>query len=258
MKKFIGILSGLLLSVTILAQDQRETEHFKADYSIEAEGYAISSLDILEAVWTLTGDNGYYLPNRMKFLIKKSDRNVLYFNRKSLKEISWEYLSLADFLPPDQGGKNCIYGLCHEMGHLSMYNTNHNRNSWMSYDYREAWADYFANMTVDRLYDELGIEIWPEPHDYRKYAGMDYFLKRIKTNNPKLQSFNKAGLFWFELGSEIGFSNIQLFFNSIEGERVDNPGAKKKFAQVLEGYMEKQDFEAWFDQYAEVLIINKE
>lgn len=259
MKKLIGILLAVLTSTSIFAQVQKkETEHFSAKFALEAEEYAIASLQVLEAAWTIATNNGFYLPNRIKFSIKESDRNALYINRKSLKEITWEYESLADFLPPEQGGKNSIYGLCHEIGHLCMHNTNHNRNSWMSYDYRESWADYFGNIIVDSLYEELGNDFWPEPHDYKRYAGMDYFLKRIEKNNPKFQSFNNSGLFWDELGNEIGFSNIYMFFNSIEAQKVDNPGALGKFIDVLKLYLEGRDVEGWFEQYAEDLIINLE
>jgi len=259
MKKINCIIVALFTSTTIIAQVQKkETEHFSAKYNIAAEDYAIASLEVLEAAWTIATNNGYYLPRKIKFSFEKSDRNALYFNRKNLKEITWEYEFLSEFLPPDESGKNSIYGLCHEIGHLCMYNTNHNRNNWMSYDYREAWADYFGNMIIDSLYDELGINVWPQPHDYKKYAGMDYFRNRIEKNNPKLQSFNKTGLFWYELGSGIGFNNIHTFFSSVKAKKVDNPGARGKFKEVLKEYMEVENFEGWFGQYAEDLIINKE
>ncbi len=259
MKKYIVLFLSLITSITAVAQGQkRETEHFAAKYTIEAEKYAIASLKVLEAAWTLAANNGYYIPERIKFSIKKSDRNALYFNRKSLKGIIWEYESLSEMLPPDKSRKNIIYGLCHEIGHLCMYNTTHNRNSWMSYDYREAWADYFGNVIVDSLFEEFGMDIWPEPHEYKKYAGMEYFLSRIEKRNPKLQSFNNAGLFWFELGSEIGFNNIQKFFNSVKDEKVDNPNAEGKFVEVLEGYMAKPDVNSWFNQYSEDLIDSME
>jgi len=259
MKTYIGIFVSLIASTTAIAQLQKkETIHFSAKYNVEAEEYAIASLEILEATWSIATNNGYYLPQKIKFSIKKSDRNALYFNRKNLKEIIWEYEFLSEFLPPDESKKNNIYGLCHEIGHLCMYNTNHNRNSWMSHDYREAWADYFGNMIIDSIYDELGIEIWPQIHDYKKFAGMEYFLNRIEKNNPKLNSFNNAGLFWYELGSGIGFDNIQFFFNSLKDQKVDNLGAAGKFKEVLKEYLEVEKIEEWFEKYAENLIINKE
>ena len=87
---------------------------------------------------------------------------------------------------------------------------------------------------------------------------MEYFLIRIEKNNPKLNSFNNAGLFWYELGSRIGFDNIQFFFNSLKDQKVDNPGAVGKFKEVLREYLEIEKIEGWFEKYAENLIINKE
>jgi hypothetical protein len=229
MKKSIALIAVLFVFHQSMAQVQRmETAHFKAKYDSEVEAYATASLKVLEAAWTIASNNGFYLPEKIKFTMVVSERNALYFNRKSLKEITWEYESLDDFLPPDKSRKNNIYGLCHEIGHLCMHNTNHNRNNWMSYDYRESWADYFGNMLIDSIHTELGIDFWPEPHDYKQYAGMEFFIHRIEKDNPKLLSFNKAGLFWYELGNEIGFSRIFSFFESIESQKVDNPGAKEK------------------------------
>ena len=127
----------------------------------------------------------------------------------------------------------------------------------MSLYYREGWADYFGNILVDSIYQELGIEVWPDPHNYRKYAGMEYFRKRLEENNPQLQSFNNAGRFWSEHGSEIGFNNIPGFFKSIKEENVENPGAKEKYLKVVKGYIDKQDVDVWFEQYADNLIINE-
>ena len=259
MKKYFSMFLVLIAASPGIVQGQKvQTEHFTSKYQLEAKAYASASLEVLEAAWSIAVRNGYSLPEQLKFTMKKADRNALYFNRKNLKEIVWEYENLSEMLPPDKSKKNNIYGLCHELGHLCMYTTNHNRNSWMSYNYREAWAVYFGNMIIDSLYEEYGMDIWPAPHDYKKYAGMKYFLGRIENNNPELQGFNNAGLFWYELGSELGFSNIPKFFNSLKEEKVDNPGAKEKFAKILEGYMAKQDNQNWFDQYSGDLIITIE
>ena len=258
MKKSIVLITVLFVFHQSMAQVQRtETEHFKAKYDKEVEAYATASLKVLEAVWTIASNNGFYLPEKTKFTLVASERNALYFDRKSLKEITWEYQSLDDFLPPDRSRKNNIYGLCHEMGHLCMHHTNHNRNSWMSHDYRESWADYFGNMLIDSIHKELGIDFWPEPHDYTQYAGMEHFLQRIEKDHPKLLSFNKAGLFWYELGKKIGFSQFFRFFESINSQKVDNPGAKGKFAEVLSDYLDSEAMEDWYLHYADYLILNK-
>lgn len=234
-----------------------ETAHFNAKYELEAEEYALASLQILESAWSIAANNGFLLPEKIRFSILRTDRSVLYFNRKNLKEIRLEYSSLTSLLPPDESKKNNIYGLCHEIGHLCMYNTTHNRNNWMSYDYRESWADYFGNFIIDSIYKQFGIDCWPEPHDYRKYSGMEYLIQRIEKNDPKLQSFNKASLFWHELNLAIGFNNLHGFFEEVNIQKVNNPNAKEKYLEVLSGYLQKSELEEWFQQYADYLILNE-
>jgi hypothetical protein len=49
MNKRIGLLLNLLVAATIVSQGQKsETEYFTARYTIEAAGYAMASLEILE------------------------------------------------------------------------------------------------------------------------------------------------------------------------------------------------------------------
>jgi len=259
MRELFGIIVLFSALHTIFGQSQKiETEHFKAKYEVEVEKYALASLMVLETAWSIADNNGFNLPEKLKFSIVHSERNALYINRKNLREIIWEYKSPTDFLPPEESKKNNIYGLCHEMGHLSMHNTNHNRNNWMSYDYRESWADYFGNYIIDSIYHQLGTDFWPEPHEFRQYSGMEYFINRIERNNPKLLSFNSACQYWHQLSMAIGFNNFNSLFEAIKIQKVNNPGAKSKYEGVLRGFIEDRDVEEWFSQYAEYLIINEE
>lgn len=127
----------------------------------------------------------------------------------------------------------------------------------MSYDYRESWADFFGNFLIDSVFQYLGTDFWPEPHDYSESAGMDFFLQRIENDNPKLQSFNKSALFWYELNLKLGFRNIPGFFEEIKKKRVRNPDAKQKFLDVLEEYIGEDDLPTWFNEYADYLILDK-
>ncbi|TVR78593.1 MAG: hypothetical protein EA412_08275 [Chitinophagaceae bacterium] len=95
-----------------------ETMHFKVKYDIEAEEYAKASLKVLELARTIAIRNGYNLPDKVNFTIKNTDRSVLYFDRRRLKSITLEYKTMDSFNSPGNGGKNNIYGLCHELGHL--------------------------------------------------------------------------------------------------------------------------------------------
>lgn len=244
-------------TITINGQIKKlETAHFKVTYETETETYALASLKVLDLAWNIADRNGYNLPDRIKFSIIRSNRNVLYFDRKSLKGITLEYCTLNTFASPNEGGKNNIYGLCHELGHLCMYNTATNKNNWMSYNYRESWADFFGNFIIDSVKQELGIDFWPESYNYLKFSGTDYMKSRIDKNDLAIKDFNKACLFWLDLNSKVGFTKMNSFFVEIKEYKVSNPNAKDKFLQVLKNFSKEKDIEAWFNEYADYLILD--
>lgn len=238
--------------------DKIETEHFKVKYDIEAEKYVKASIKVLESAWNIATRNGYKLPDKIRFNVRNTDRSVLYFDRKSLKEITLEYKNIDSFNSPNQGGKNNIYGLCHELGHLCMYNTTTNKNNWMSYNFRESWADFFGNFLIDSVHAELGTDFWPNSYDYLEFSGSEYMAKRIEKNNSKIADFNKAGKFWIELNSIVGFKNMNRIFEQVNELKVSNPDAKEEFLEVLKTVSDKNEIEDLYRQYSDLLIVKQE
>jgi hypothetical protein len=233
-----------------------DTELFKVEYEKETEKYVLASLKILDFVKDEAIKNGFELKKKkLKFTIKKSNRTVLYIDKK-LKGIVWEYKSLNDFLPTKQSRKKNIYGLCHEFGHLFMFNLTNNRNNWMTREHNEAWADLFGNYMVDLLYEKKGKEIWPEPYDYLKYAGFKAMKERIekRINNSKTKKFETACLYWYELNNIIGFENFSDLFRMIDNEKVKNPNARKKYLNVLKQFKNDHEWNVWFKKYETIII----
>ena len=233
-----------------------ETAHFKVKYDIEAEKYVNASLKVLELAWTIANNNDYNIPDKIEFIVKKTDRCVLYFDRKSLKGITLEYDTMDSFNSPKQGGKNNIYGLCHELGHLCMFNTTTNKNNWMSYNFRESWADFWGNFVIDSVYAELGTDFWPNPYNYLEFSGTDYMKKRIEQNNPKILEFNKSGQFWINVNSIIGFDKMSQIFDQVNFKKVSNPDAKNEFLTALKAVSNDKDIESLYNEYSDILILN--
>lgn len=250
----------LIFSSNVLSgqTNKVETEHFKVKYDIEAENYAKASLKVLELAWTIATRNGYNLPDKIKFIVKNTDRSVLYFDRKSLKGITLEYKTMDSFNSPKHGGKNNIYGLCHELGHLCMFNTTTNKNNWMSYNFRESWADFWGNFVIDSVHAELGTDFWPDSYDYLEFSGSEYMAKRIEQNNPKISEFNKAGQFWIELNAIVGFKNMNLIFEQVNHKKVSNPNAMKEFLMVLKSVTNDDMIEDLYNKYSNLLIVRQE
>jgi hypothetical protein len=258
MKEILIISFLILVTATLKSQTKKtETEHFQVKYEAESEKYVDASLKVLELGKKIADRNGYKLPNKLKFSVIKTDRNVLYFDRKKLNAIVLEYKSLDAFLSPSEGGKNNIYGLCHEIGHLCMHNIVHNKNNWMSYDFRESWADFFGNILVDSVSHYLGTDFWPNQYNFLDFAGTRAMNNRISNKNPKLLKFDASTQFWIDFNSKIGFQKFNEFFEKVKENKVNNPNARKKFLETLVAYIDEEGIEKWYDSYADYLILNK-
>lgn len=251
----------ILFSTTAAGKLKKlDTEYFEVEYEEEAEKYVISSLKVLEFVRSQAIEQGFYLPPKLKFSVIRSNRNVLYFDHKKLKGITWEYNSLTNLLPPEKSRKKNVYGLCHELGHLCMYYITNNKNGWMTYEYRESWADFFGNYMIDSVYQYLGTNFWPEPHNYLETAGTDFLIKRLHQDKDKgeLEGFNYSCLFWYELNEKIGFDNFSKFFNELAKQKVKNPDAKGKYLKVLTSFIDDNELSGWYNKYANYIILNTE
>ena len=134
-----------------------------------------------------------------------------------------------------------------------------NRNSWMSRDYREGWANSFGHLMVDSLHARFGLKIWPEPHNYLETAGTEFLRRRIRDRDytPELESFYRASQFWLELTECIGIAQTSELFRSVRGYPVNHPNAIAKFRSVLSDYCTPEELDAWESSYP-ILVNNRE
>ena len=108
MKPLTFLLAGILISINGILSGQvkkMRTEHFRITYEQEAEKYAEASTRILETVYGIAMQAGYDMPGTLKFTLKKTGRNLLYYDHKRLSGITWEYKSPDNLLPPRQSRK---------------------------------------------------------------------------------------------------------------------------------------------------------
>ena len=233
-----------------------KSKDFYIQYEECAADYAKASQKILELVKRNAIDLGFTLPKRIHLKIVQSEKNRLYFDIKNPNSITWEFTSLNDFLSPNKSGYNNIYGLCHEMGHVCMFNITSHKNNWMTRDYREGWADFFGNLMIDSLHMTLGTGFWPDPHNYLEYAGMQYFANRIETDTTiQNASFNYSSSFWYFLSVRMGIENISSFFRSVKSSKVRNPHCETKFLAVLKQYNLDLEFIANVNENLDFLLL---
>ena len=233
------------------------TNEFKVQYEECTENYAKASLKILQVVKSNAIKMGFILPKKIEFHIVKSDKEKLYVSGENANLITWEYKSMNDFLAPQKSGFNNVYGLCHEMGHLCMFNITPKYN-WMTNDYSEGWANYFGSLMVDNVDRILGIKAWPDQHDYRKTTGMQGFLKSLQSDYlKKSPGFVYCSSFWYNLGTRIGKNNVYNFFNTINMCNINTSNSDIVFLNILKTYKLDTDFIEDFKKNKSYLLVVK-
>jgi len=79
---------------------------------------------------------------------------------------SFIYLELASPADLEPGaGYHHIYGLCQELGHMTMY-SKLSTLAGLPAGVGEGWAHYTGSLITDYVWAELGAGAWPQPYDY--------------------------------------------------------------------------------------------
>jgi len=235
------------------------TNDFIVHYEDYTEKYAKASINILNIVKVNAIKLGFNFPKQIEFNIVKADRNRLSARRiENNNLITWEFKSLNDFLAPERSGYNNVYGLCHEIGHLCMFNILNGNCTWMTDNCSEGWANYFGSLMIENVYKNLGVKAWPDQHDYYKSRGIQAFLKNIKANtSAKEKDFYSCSLFWYNLSSQIGQKKISNFFYTIKMSDISITTSDTKFLSLLNQYKLDSNFIENFKKNKDCLIVTK-
>ncbi len=254
-KSIIFIFIAMSIMNVHAATKTITTNDFIAHYEDYTERYAKASLKILNILKMNAVKLGFPFPKRIEFNIVRSNKNMLYVRRDNPNLITWEFKSVNDFLAPEKSGYYNVYGLCHEMGHVCMGNiTPH--YSWMTNDYSEGWANYFGSLMIEKVYKNLGVEAWPDQHEYHKSRGLQAFLKNIKANTlSKEKDYYYCSLFWYKLSSRIGKNNIRNFFYAIQMSDINIRNSDTKFLLLLKQYKLDSDFIEDFQKNKYCLLV---
>ena len=224
--------------------------HFEIRCDKDVEAYALSSAHILNFVWDKLEEIGFNPPNRLKFNLVKSERDILFLDRGK-QIITLEYTTLD----MSKTWRNYVYGLCHEMGHLCMFQIIPNRNNWMTIAYREGWAHVLGDSMTVLLHEKNGIDVWPTPYDYLSIsnAWKSNRLQVIEKDENQVDFFISVA-FWEKLVEEMGIDKMPYFFRQVKSNRVRNPNADKKLRAKLVKLNISSDLLNYFDQNKQYLI----
>ena len=226
--------------------------HFEIKYDKDVEPYALASAHILNFNWDKLNELGFTLPKKIKFNLVKSDRDML-FTDKEKTIITLEYTSL-DW---SKTRPNFVYGLCHEMGHVCMFQITPNKNNWMTLDYREGWAHNIGVHMVVLLYEKFGEDMWYTPYNYLDQVTesiSDLRTRTFEKGEDQNSGFLISTSFWEKMINEKGIEKIPSFFRQIKSNKVRNPDAVKKFRVELVKFSLSSDLLNYFDQNNKHLI----
>jgi len=255
MRKILFSIVLIFMVFSTIAQTEKITSgHFEIKYDKDVELYALASARTLSFVWDRLDELGFKPPQKVKFYLKKSKKNK---NRLSIntyantKKITLEYTTLD----PSKIGANFVYGLCHEMGHLSMSNMTPNRNR-ITKDNREGWADYFGMSMARLLHEKYGLDVWP--------ISYNYLARLVESANRRTQVLEKgegdnygffiSAIFWEKLVNEKGMDKIPYFFGQLKSNRVITLESDQKFRAELVKFGVSDDLLSFFDQNKQYLI----
>jgi len=249
-KVFLSTVLIFSVFYSVAQTEKTKIGHFVIRYDKDVEAYALSSTHILNFVWEKLDELGFKPPKKIKFNLVKSDRNVLFKDRDK-PIITLEYTTLD----PSKISQNLVYGLCHEMGHLCMFNITPNKNNWMSIAYREGWANIFGESMTTLLYEKYGLDVWHNPYDYLARLGV-YITMRTQAieSGENIPDMFISDIFWKMLVDEKEMDKIPFFFRQIKSNKVRNPNADKKFRAELVKLNVSSDFLNYFDQNKQIMI----
>ncbi len=93
--------------------------------------------------------------------------------------IIWEVSAVEQLGPPHESGSHNVYGLCHELGHLTMYPYLQTTQG-LPQGVGEGWAHYIGSAVTGYVFEELGGSVWPQPHNYSRTSGPERFAQQMK------------------------------------------------------------------------------
>lgn len=180
-------------------------------------------------------------PNQMVRLFTDG-RDHLYLTVRSEKDLH----------KPSESRVFNLYGICHEIGHLAMYRTIHNR-SWLTTGAAEGWAHYVGSRLVDRVYEIEKDELWPDPYDYRA-DGMARLKKQSAAASPG--DTVQAAQWWMQLGDIVGDKGLADVLKRWGSAKVDPYDP----ARVLRERLRVEDdprLSPWWDKAETVLVLKQ-
>lgn len=121
-------------------------------------------------------------------------RPSLFFQPALVPSISYCVPHESFLRSPANGGPHHVYGICHELGHLSLFTVD-SKSDQRSASFNEALADFLANVLLPSLHGRLGDAVWPDPYNYTELDCPRGFRHSLSGRPSDAPPFDSPGTF---------------------------------------------------------------
>jgi hypothetical protein len=186
-----ALLSGLIVGFAFGFEQQMsgQTEtlsgkHFRVSYPKSLQAYAKALLQIGDAAWEAYRElYNLTLPEPIELQIQLVPEKGEKFARLWTDGQRFIFLEVGSEKPlfsPEKGGAHNVYGICHELGHIAIY-SRISQTAGIPEGVAEGWAHYFGSVITSHLFEKLGAEVYPDPHNYHETSGLGRLLRQFET-----------------------------------------------------------------------------
>lgn len=184
-----------------------------------------------EARAIYAGKFGFAMPEEVTVEVKKDSRARTNLWTDGDSQVFLTVKSNADLAPPEKSGYFNVYGICHELGHISLYRNIVNLG--LPPGVAEGWPHYTGSIVVDEVWKKLGRDLWPQPYDYLAIDGTPRLEKQFNDANRSDDPMRKASLTFYTLGKTYGHDKVMAAMNAAVTGRPYGKDVMKRFADEL-------------------------
>ena len=251
------IAAAFLFPRTAFARDDGQVEqpHARVEFRGIEKSYAQAIARLVEAAReTYITDFAFDLPDRISVFIEcaPDQSNRLWTDGQD--RVTLTLSSPLRLRKPADSGVFNIYGFCHELGHMAMYRTLQNRD-WLAGDAAEGWAHFTGSVVVDRVYESLGAEFWPDRYDYRQ-DGLARLEKQRARKKP--DAVTAAAGQWRKLDKLVGRKKLVDLFRAWNAADIQSTDPAPALRTALHKFAAPVDADAWFEDFAQSCVVKIE
>jgi len=186
-RNFVLLTLLLMASLAVREQETVKTlkgKHTVVEYPAQLERYAKAFSQIADAAWEAYMEL-YNLPipepiTLQVRLVSERGGNFASLWTDGQRFIFLEVGSEKPLLSPTKGGAHNVYGICHELGHIAIYHRM-SQVAGMPEGIAEGWTYYLASVITSHLFEKLGAQVYPDPHNFHETSGMVRLLRQLET-----------------------------------------------------------------------------